>query len=340
MELATDVMAGLLQEKPWALAHGEAGQILSGLPEKTFDCCITSPPYWSLRDYGDDRQIGLEPDPGAYIEALVSILGQVRRVLRDSGTLWLNLGDTYYTGKGACYNPGGGAKSIHHERKKKGAIPAGRQAGNRMMTRGTAARFGLKPKDLIGIPWMAAFALRASGWYLRSRMIWHKGNGMPESVQDRPTRCSEEIFLLTKSDTYYWDHEAAQEPAAESSLERMARGGVGSLRANGGSREDRPMKAVGSEDGYRNIRDVITMGNRAAEGEHYASFPVQLIDPWIRILSRPGSLVLDPFAGTGTTGVAAMANGRKFFGIDVNAGYLETAERRLKEATAQGKLFE
>jgi len=180
---------------------------LRTLPDKSVQCCVTSPPYWGLRDYGMDGQIGLEKTPEEYTQKLVEVFREVKRVLRDDGTLWLNLGDSYASGKGTCYNPGGGEESLGQERKAEGCHPLDR--GNKS----TLEESGLKPKDLVGIPWRVAFALQADGWYLRSDIIWSKPNPMPESVTDRPTKAHEYVFLMTKSARYYYDADAIKEPA-------------------------------------------------------------------------------------------------------------------------------
>lgn len=215
---------------------------LKEMPAGSIQCCVTSPPYWGLRDYGIDGQLGLEKTPEEYTAKLVGIFHELQRALADDGTLWLNLGDSYASGKGTCYNLGGGTDSLGQYRKEMGAHPLDR--GNKS----TLAESGLKPKDLVGIPWRVAFALQADGWYLRSDIIWAKPNPMPESVTDRPTRSHEYIFLLTKSARYYYNAEAIKEPVADGTLLRIGQPNLenqkGSRRANGGTRADRPFKPV------------------------------------------------------------------------------------------------
>lgn len=192
-----------------SIITGDSLTVLRTLPDESVQCCITSPPYWGLRNYGVGGQLGLEKTPEEYTAKMVEIFREVRRVLKPDGTLWLNLGDSYASGKGTCYNPGGGESSLGKERKEENAHPLDR--GNKS----TLEASGLKPKDLVGIPWMVAFALRADGWYLRSDIIWSKPNPMPESVTDRPTKAHEYIFLMSKSARYYYNANAIKEPASE-----------------------------------------------------------------------------------------------------------------------------
>lgn len=390
------------------ILQGDSLTHLRNMPSKSVHCCVTSPPYYGLRDYGTakwqggdeycdhkipdytlgggsnkghkgsftanygaicgkcgaervDNQIGLETDPDAYVTRLVEVFREVRRVLRDDGTLWINLGDSYAAQ---------GGKQVTQ------TANANRKGGSDTQNAGQSRKApdGLKPKDLIGIPWRVAFALQADGWYLRSDIIWQKPNAMPESVKDRPTKAHEYIFLLSKSARYYYDNVAIQEPITESSILRMSQdleNQQGSLRANGGTRPDRPFKPVativagshasfgppqsrrrsgnlvrkmGEERGRpgshmggsipwegvtRNKRTVWTVPTKPFKGAHFAVFPPTLIEPCILAGSPTGGTVLDPFFGAGTTGIVATQHGRDFIGIELNPEYVELARKRL-----------
>jgi len=274
--------------------------------------CVTSPPYFGLRDYGVDGQIGLEPTVDAFVEELVSVFREVRRVLADDGTLWLNLGDSYAANRGYQVTDN---KHI--------------DVGNNM---GMKVPEGLKPKDLIGIPWRVAFALQADGWYLRQDIIWHKPNPMPESVRDRCTKSHEYIFLFSKKPKYYFDAEAIAEPVAAPTVERLSQPTIatqkGSDRVPG--KTNGPMKAVGTQE-KRNKRSVWTVSTKPFKGAHFATFPPELITPCILAGSREGDTVLDPFAGAGTTGLVASRNGRGFIGIELNPEYADMARKRIHD---------
>jgi DNA modification methylase len=276
--------------------------------------CISSPPYWGLRNYGVDGQLGLEKTPEEYVARLVDVFREVRRVLKDDGTLWLNLGDCYATG-------GGKAGKTHPDSKNPHAgIPTFQP--NRMPIE------GLKPKDLVGIPWRVAFALQADGWYLRSDIIWSKGNPMPESVTDRPTRSHEYLFLLTKSRRYYYDHAAVKEPLKADTLARYERG-------RGTDTPTRPNNHLGTgipweDDGSgRNRRTVWSINTRPFKGAHSATFPPALVEPCLLAGSRPGDVVLDPFNGAATTGLVALEHGRRYVGIELNPEYVAMSHERL-----------
>jgi DNA modification methylase len=283
--------------------------------------CVTSPPYFGLRDYGHEGQIGLEQTPEEYIAAIVDVFRCVRDVLADDGTLWLNIGDSYARplAKGGS-GPGGKNREWYGENYG--------EAG------GAGVPDGLKPKDLIGIPWMLAFALRADGWYLRQDIIWHKPNPMPESVRDRCTKAHEYIFLLSKSERYFFDSEAMREPgvipagtkAAKGSAERQAQSGVNA----------RPPEYK-VYDGMRNRRSVWTVNTRPYKGAHFATFPPALIEPCILAGSSPGDVVLDPFMGSGTTAFVARQHDRKYLGCELNEDYKSLQNERL---SAFGGLFE
>ena len=297
---------------------GDVLDISRGLPDESVKCCVTSPPYWGLRDYGVAGQLGLESTPEEYVEKLVEIFREGRRVLRDDGTVWLNLGDSY---AGAGQGGGGNRKGNEH--------------GQHDAMVGTSR--GLKPKDLVGIPWRVAFALQADGWYLRQDIIWHKPNPMPESVTDRCTKSHEYIFLLSKSARYYYDNEAIKEPAKwerwGDQTENKQHSGTAS-HLGGKSTSELPIKDT------KNKRSVWTVPTRPFSGAHFAVFPPQLIEPCILAGCPEGGVVLDPFFGSGTTGIVAHKFGRRFIGIDLNRGYLDDiAIPRIKSATSQLKMF-
>lgn len=283
--------------------------------------CVTSPPYFGLRDYGVDGQLGLEQTPKEYITAMVEVFRCVRDVLADDGTLWLNIGDSYAAQRGGTHQPaetlagGKGGKTVDG-----GIVNRDRHAGYNP-TRDAAA-IGLKHKDLIGIPWMLAFALRADGWYLRQDIIWHKPNPMPESVKDRCTKAHEYIFLLSKSERYYFDSDAIKEPVAASTIDRLSQPNlaeqVGSTRVPGKTNGN--MKAVGNLE-TRNKRDVWTVATRPYKGAHFATFPPELIRPCVQAGSRPGDIVLDPFGGSGTSGAVALEEKRNAVLCELNPAY-------------------
>ncbi len=333
---------------------GDALETLKTLPEKSVRCCVTSPPYFGLRDYGHDNQIGLEKTPEEYVGKLVAIFREVRRVLTDDGSLWLNLGDSYCsTRTGTCDNSartlGGGKKNQVEASKRpdKSNLP------------------GLKPKDLIGIPWRVAFALQADGWWLRSDIIWAKRNVMPESVTDRPTRAHEYIFLLSKNKNYYYDHEAVKEPCVwdkggetEARLMRAKpdtkaaptaeKNGIrprvdkqrGHSRRHAGF-NDRwdAMSKEAQCSGGRNKRDVWFVATKPFAEAHFATFPIELITPCILAGSAVGDVVLDPFGGAGTTAMACAELGRKSVLIELNDNYCAIARKRIETAHKQTHLF-
>lgn len=259
---------------------GDAGKILQGFPDETFQCVVTSPPYWGLRDYGVEGQIGAETDVRHYVKDLVSLFREVRRTLKSDGTFWLNVGDSYTSG---------GRTWRDNDAKNKG-----RGMGYRAPT-----PEGLKPKDLIGVPWRLAFALQEDGWYLRTEIIWNKPNCQPESVKDRPTRSHEYLFLLSKSEKYFYDWEAIQEPTAE------------------------------SKSTSKNRRSVWNINTEPYPGSHFAVYPRQLARLCVLAGSRSGDRVLDPFFGSGTTGVVCNELDRPCTGIELNQNYAELARERL-----------
>ncbi len=290
---------------------------------------MTSQPYWGLRDYGDAGQIGLEPTPEAYVIRLVEVFREVRRVLRADGTLWLNIGDSY-----AGSSQTGGTKSISGNMKSQPHCKKKQLLGD------------LKPKDLVGIPWRVAFALQADGWWLRSEIIWAKPNPMPESVRDRPTKAHEQVFLLAKNAKYYYDADAIKELAAygqPNSPESIASPyGQGFTRRAGafngsksgktgadGDRNDGGRAAV-EGDGFRNKRTVWTLATLPTPDAHFATFPIELPETCILAGCPPDGVVLDPFCGAATTGLACVKNGRKFIGIELNPKYIEIAKTRMQ----------
>jgi DNA modification methylase len=311
---------------------GDVRESLRAMPDGSVRCAVTSPPYWGLRDYGHDDQIGLEQTPEQYVAQMVEVFCEVRRVLADDGTLWLNLGDSYAGGgeKHAGRNDQGGASTSSRLGPKKNGLP-----GNANIRGATfKVSHGLKPKDLVGIPWRVAFALQADGWYLRQDIIWAKPNPMPESVTDRCTKAHEYVFLLTKSPRYYYDHKAAAEPAKYAghtvkasnpdSAKNGAKGKYGAT-AVGFTQHD---TVVGET---RNRRSVWTVNTKPFKGAHFAVMPEALVEPCVLAGSAQGDTVLDPFSGSGTVGVVALRHGRKYVGCELNAEYAALSERRIAD---------
>lgn len=283
----------------WQILKGDCRKILLTLPAAQFNCCVTSPPYFGLRDYGHDGQIGLEQTPETFVQELVAVFREVRRVLRDDGTLWLNLGDTYGTA----------------------------QVRNMLGSKSPSMS-----KQLLGIPWRVAFALQADGWYLRQDIIWHKRNPMPESVRDRCTKAHEYIFLLAKSSRYYFDSDAIKEPAvggtSKSNGARLAEQAIqrtGGLISGGTAKSTLGSSAVDT----RNRRSVWSVATRPFKGAHFATFPPDLIEPCILAGCPVGGCVLDPFNGAGTTGLVSIQHGRNYTGIELNPDYIALANDRL-----------
>jgi DNA modification methylase len=274
---------------------GNCIDILKSFPNKSVNCCITSPPYYGLRDYGVSGQIGNEDTLEQYIENLVNVFEQVKRILKDDGVLWLNLGDSWL-----------------------GTGGEGRYKRNQNMKAS-----GIKCKDLIGIPWMAAFALREAGWYLRQDIIWAKGNPMPESVKDRCTKSHEYIFLLSKSRKYYFDYESIKEPAKYPNDNRGSRND---------SRRGTKMNSISGVTGEkRNKRDVWNVNTKPCREAHFATFPDTLIEPCVLAGCPEGGIILDPFMGAGTTGMVAKRHNRNYVGIELNPDYVQIAENRIEK---------
>lgn len=334
------------------LLQGDCLTHLKNLPDRSIQCCVTSPPYWNLRDYCTDGQLGLEKTPQEYVEKMTEVLREVRRVLKEDGTLWINLGDSYATNGGAHggrddNQRGVGAKLTH-------------ESGNGYKNPRRAPN-GLKPKDLVGIPWRVAFALQADGWYLRQDIIWHKPNPMPESVTDRCTKAHEYIFLMSKQERYYYDAEAIKEPVTGNAHARgngvnpnarlpgnvnppkgqlayengdhLQRTKAGLLdyakRVRARSKQNESFSAAVKDlVSSRNKRSVWTVPSAPFKGAHFATFPPNLIKPCILAGTKPGDTVLDPFGGSGTTGQVAIELGRKAILIELNPDYGEMIKRR------------
>jgi DNA modification methylase len=329
---------------------GDVLERLADLPDESVQCVVTSPPYWGLRDYGVEGQIGLEESPDAYVAKMVEVFAEVRRVLRDDGTVWLNLGDSY--------------NSIGHKKSSSGYGTTGLAGGiaqHATPLRRENSNLTLKHKDLCMIPARVAMALQADGWWLRSEIVWAKPNPMPESVTDRPTSSHEKIFLLAKLQRYYFDAEAVRRPLAPTSIVRYGEdidNQNGSLRAHGGMKTDGPMKAVGGprrsdkqrghsrrHDGFNdrwgamskeeqqsmgaNIRNVWNVATHAYSEAHFATFPPALIEPCIKAGCPEGGTVLDTFGGAGTTGMVADRLGRNAILIELNPEYAEIARARI-----------
>jgi DNA modification methylase len=287
-------------------------------------CCVTSPPYFGLRDYGHPGQIGLEKTPADYVAAMVEVFRLVWDVLADDGVLWLNLGDSYNAynaNRGPSPSISDGSCGRDHPTHKKG------------LTTKT-----LKNKDLIGIPWRVAFALQENGWYLRQDIIWHKPNPMPESVRDRCTKAHEYVFMLTKNARYYWDADAMKEPCSDDMQRRAAarhtrgaKGKIDSSRCDANTLRGEHAKVIDVSQG-RNRRSVWTIPPKPYKGAHFAVMPPALVEPCILASSRPGDIVLDPFFGSGTTGSVAVQHGRQYLGCELNSEYRPLWEARIADA--------
>ena len=323
------------------IINGNSLEVLKSLPDNSIDCCVTSPPYYALRDYGCDGQIGLEETPEKYIESLCDVFSEVRRVLTPEGTLWLNIGDSY-----------NGNKVGNIEVVKNKKVSESNDFHKKLCG-------GAKPKDLIGIPWMLAFALRSQGWYLRQDIIWHKPNPMPESVTDRCTKSHEYIFLMSKSQKYYFDYEAIQEPCADQSRTNYACGnrtnGINKDRNDNDfgerSKNWKPRTKNCQYDGQkpnsfhlsrengepdkeyyvRNKRDVWSVNVKPCSEAHFATYPFELIKPCILAGCPENGIVLDPFMGSGTTAIVARSLNRNYLGVELNPEYIKIAHKRLEK---------
>ena len=289
----------MFEDKDYEILNGHASDVLKTVEDKSVRCCVTSPPYWGLRDYDHENQIGGEESPEKFVESLVDVFSEVHRVLTDDGTFWLNIGDSY-----ASYRD---SKMTSQTMSKGNARSMRTTGGANNRNPRILRKAGIKHKELCGIPWKLAFALQKFGWYLRQDIIWHKENPMPESVRDRCTRSHEYLFLLTKKDKYFYNNEAIKEEALD------------------GSR--------------KNKRDVWTTQTSKFRGGHFATFPKTLIEPCILAGSEEGDIVLDPFNGSATTGIVALNQKRKYIGCELNPDYIEIAEKRIAEEVLTNTLF-
>lgn len=292
---------------------GNALAVLKTLDDKSVDCCITSPPYFNLREYGMEGQIGKEKTPEEYVQNLVNVFQEVNRVLKDNVTLWLNLGDSY--------NNTSGFKRNSPQFFRKGSVGG---SANKLSFKHPE----IKVKDLIGIPWMVAFALRAKGWYLRSDIIWNKTNTMPASVKDRPTGSHEYIFLMSKNKTYYYDYEAIKEPCVTNSKTVRNRDNE-KLNNTPGRSKSGGLKTNNYEK--KNKRDVWTIATKPFKGAHFATFPETLIEPCVLAGCPENGIILDCFMGAGTVGVVAKKHNRHYLGIELNPEYIKIAEERIQK---------
>ena len=297
---------------------GNCLDILPTLEANSIQCCVTSPPYWGLRDYGVEGQLGLEKTPEEYVAKMIAVFSEVKRVLRNDGTLWLNLGDSYYNYRTGCTSQtkqtlnGAEGKVIEFTDKR------------------GSKQEGLKEKDLCGIPWRVAFALQADGWYLRQDIIWHKPNPMPESVKDRCTKSHEYIFLLTKSARYFYDAEAVREQSKPWIADR--KDGQSSARVAtlpGDKRETKVEYRKYAELKGANRRSVWTISTKPFKEAHFATFPPEIPEICIKAGSKPGDTILDPFSGAATTGLVAERLGREYIGIELNPDYVKMADKRV-----------
>jgi DNA modification methylase len=291
---------------------GNCAEELRKLEPGSINCCVTSPPYFGLRDYGHPGQLGLEKTPEEYVAKLVAVFREVRRVLREDGTLWLNIGDSYAGGGGHSPNAPSSATS------KSGKY------GKALKSGGIKPQGSIKPKDLIGIPWMLAFALRADGWYLRQDIIWHKPNPMPESVKDRCTKAHEYLFLLSKSEKYYFDSEAMQEPATARPPGNATPHKYTKAYEESNTEEHRTkagLASIGARE-TRNRRSVWTIATKPYREAHFATFPPALVEPCVIAGCPEGGTVLDPFMGSGTTAMVALSKGRNAVGVELNEVYV------------------
>ena len=320
---------------------GDVRLMLRELEDESVNCVVTSPPYWGLRDYGNEGQLGLEATPEEYTANMVDVFREVRRVLRKDGTLWLNLGDSY-AGSGRGMNGDGSSGKVGAKQETNAGSNV--DFHDRLVEQGAIGRFwvappaGLKPKDLVGIPWSVAFALRADGWWLRSDIIWSKPNPMPESVTDRPTKAHEYLFLLSKSQKYYYDHEAIAETAIHAGRVVEYDGSQKNSSVDPDLMRTRINTTTLVKE-TRNRRTVWEIPTEPYAEAHFATYPTELVKPCILAGCPEGGIVLDPFFGSGTTGLVALRANRDFIGIELNPEYVAMAERRLQPLLDQGWLL-
>jgi DNA modification methylase len=307
------------------ILNGDVRDVLPTLPSDHYDCIVTSPPYWGLRDYGVEGQIGLEPTMQGYLDAMVGVCRELRRVLKPEGTFWLNIGDSYAAPPVGRFN-GGGFKDT--------SAKNGTRNLSGVATSGIANKLkgsGLKHKDLCMIPNRLAIMLQEDGWYVRSEIIWAKPNPMPESVRDRPTNAHEKVWLLTKSPKYYYDADAIAEDVAVATLSRLnqdVENQIGSTRGNGGAKQNGNMKAVGGTE-KRNSRNVWSITTKPFKGAHFATMPTDLVERCIKAGCPEGGMVLDPFGGSGTTGMVAQQLQRNATLIELNKNYIDIINDRI-----------
>lgn len=326
-------------ENPVSVLEGDALASLRGMPDGCVRCCVTSPPYYGLRDYGHAGQIGFEPSPAEYVARLVDVFREVRRVLADDGTLWLNLGDSYVSSPPGCKGVSKSSK-LNGVNGESGSYRARLEDGcGKQMDKSKIG--GVKPKDLLGIPWRVAFALQADGWYLRQDIIWHKPNPMPESVRDRCTKAHEYVFLLSKSPRYYYDADAIAEPLARpEEADRKTPAVFGGRNKFAEAKKDSRLHSgneyTGTDNGKRNRRSVWTVTPKPFKGAHFAVMPPELVRPCVRAGSTAGDVVLDPFGGSGTTGLVALEEGRRAVLCELNPGYANMARERVAKVLDRG----
>jgi DNA modification methylase len=308
----------------YTIIEGDCIKGMRTLPDCCIQTCITSPPYFGLRDYGKEEQIGQEETPDRYVAKMVEVFREVRRILREDGTVWLNLGDSY------ARQGGTKGKPRHWDGREADAMK------DMATFRNLADEIGLKPKDMVGIPWRVALALQSDGWYLRQDIIWNKPNPMPEAVTDRCTKAHEYIFLLSKNQRYYFDNEVIREPSVtptdgRGSWEERKKDGH-PMRYGMANRGDGfKMPSISAPNGGRNKRSVWTVTTKPFRGAHFATFPKDLIEPCVLAGCPEGGTVLDPFTGSGTTCVVALKNNRRFVGTELNPDYIKIARTRIAD---------
>lgn len=320
-------MTSMINDHDVRIVQGDALERLREMPDESVQCIVTSPPFWGLRDYGCEGQIGLEDTPDEWCARLVAVFREARRVLRSDGVMWLECGDTYNATPAGNTIPraeggnGAGRFRISSGPAQTAHIENGRNRAPRNLA-------GLKPKDLVGAPWMLAFALRADGWYLRSDTIWARPNPMPESVTDRPTKAHSYVFLMTKSARYFYDSDAIREASLFAGVTATSRkDGHDESTVRGG------VRFTGEVPAARNARSVWSISTEPTSFAHFATFPQALVEKCVKAGSREGDTILDPFMGSGTTALVARRLGRHAVGIELNSEYIAIAAKRLQQLT-------